>query len=144
MKDWNCNDMTWRANQHSLNSHVHFLLTPLTLLLCSSEPKEWSLDHKQEGLNTVQRHKTGLKQTPEWNSNAGQKIRQQPEIVRCERIILILSVSRTFLLSTEHLRFLETLCGSTSIPCPTPVPLFIYLFSQRICFFSIKLHWALL
>lgn len=40
MKDSNYHDMTRRSNQHSGNSHVHFRLTPLTLLLCGSDPEE--------------------------------------------------------------------------------------------------------
>lgn len=37
---------------------MHFLVTPLTFLLCGSDPKEWSLDLKQEALKTAQRHNT--------------------------------------------------------------------------------------
>lgn len=95
MIDSNYHDMTWRSNQHSGNSHVHFLVTPLTFLLCGSGPKEWSLHLKQEALKTVQRHNTGLKQTAVWNLKAGQKISQQTPIVRCVRIISIFSVNAT-------------------------------------------------
>lgn len=95
MKDSNCHDMTWRANQHSGNSHVHFVVTPLTFLLCGSDPKEWSLALRREALKSVQRHNTGLKQTAVWNLKAGQKISQQTPIVKCVRIISIFSVNTT-------------------------------------------------
>lgn len=74
-----------KSSQHPLSASPY--------LLCTGDTQKWRLDQKQEFLNTLPMHNTGLKQTPVWNLKAGQKISQQPPTVRCERIILIFSVN---------------------------------------------------